>query len=96
MNKFDQVVLGSLDIAHTEALKRKNPELHPEHLLLGLVLNKSTYASKALKDNLKEIEGFVEKLPKTTGQLALERSSTARQKLHALTRPWWNSLLLDQ
>ncbi len=72
MNKFDQVVLGSLDIAHSEALKRKNPELHPEHLLLGLVLNKSTYASKALKDNLKEIEGFVEKLPKTTGQLALE------------------------
>jgi ATP-dependent Clp protease ATP-binding subunit ClpB len=40
MNKFDQIVLGSLDIAQSEALKRKNTELFPEHLLLGLILNK--------------------------------------------------------
>ena len=72
MNKFDQVVLGSLDIAQSEALKRKNTELSPEHLLYGLILNKSSYVSKAMKDNTKEVEGLLDKLPKTTGQLSLE------------------------
>ncbi|MGE3611690.1 MAG: ATP-dependent Clp protease ATP-binding subunit [Bacteriovoracaceae bacterium] len=72
MNKFDQVVLGSLDIAQSEALKRKNTELAPEHLLLGLILNKSSYASKALKDNQKEVEEMILKLPRTSGQLSLE------------------------
>lgn len=72
MNKFDQVVLGSLDIAQSEALKRKNTELAPEHLLYGLVANKSSYASKAMKENLKEIESAMEKLPKTTGQLSID------------------------
>lgn len=72
MNKFDQVVLGSLDIAQSEALKRKNTELAPEHLLLGLILNKSSYASKAMKDNQKEIESLMVKLPTTTGNLTIE------------------------
>lgn len=72
MNKFDQVVLGALDIAQSDALKRKNTELTPEHLLYGLVANKSSYASKAMKDNLKEIEAALEKLPKTTGQIAID------------------------
>lgn len=72
MNKFDQVVLGSLDIAHSEALKRKNTELAPEHLLLGLILNKSTYVSKALKENLKEVEALVEQLPKTSSKVNIE------------------------
>ena len=56
MNKFDQVVLGALDVAQSEALKNKNTELTPEHLLLGLILNKSSYVSKAMKDNKAEIE----------------------------------------
>ncbi len=77
MNKFDQVVLGSLDIAQSEALKRKNTELSPEHLLLGLVLNRSSYASKALKDNLKEIEDLLGKLPRSSGQLSLENLRTS-------------------
>lgn len=72
MNKFDQVVLGSLDIAQSEALKRKNTELAPEHLLLGLILNKSSYASKALKDNQKEVEALILNLPRTSGQLSIE------------------------
>jgi ATP-dependent Clp protease ATP-binding subunit ClpB len=72
MNKFDQVVAGALDIAQSEALKRKNPELHAEHLLLGLVQSKSTYAHKALKEHLKEIEALAASLPRTTGQLSLE------------------------
>jgi ATP-dependent Clp protease ATP-binding subunit ClpB len=77
MNKFDQVVLGALDIAQSEALKRKNTELAPEHLLLGLVLNKSSYASKALKDNVKEIEGLLANLPRTSGQLSLDNLRTS-------------------
>src|SRR5690606_33317207 len=72
MNKFDQVVLDSLDIAQSEALKRKNTELSPEHLLYALILNKSSYVAKAMKDNTIEVEGLLDKLPKTTGQLSLE------------------------
>ncbi|HXH30744.1 MAG TPA: AAA family ATPase [Bacteriovoracaceae bacterium] len=77
MNKFDQIVLGSLDIAQSDALKRKNTELFPEHLLLGLVLNKSSYAAKALKDNVKEIEALLAKLPKTSGNLNIENIRTS-------------------
>ncbi len=79
MNKFDEVVLGSLDIAQSDALKRKNTELAPEHLLLGLVMNKSSYASKAMKDNLKEIEGLVDKLPRTTGKMTIENLRSSAQ-----------------
>lgn len=77
MNKFDQVVLGSLDIAQSEALKRKNTELAPEHLLLGLILNKSSYSSKAMKDNLKEVEGLLNGLPRTSGQISIDNIRTS-------------------
>lgn len=82
MNKFDQIVMGSLDIAQSDALKRKNTELHPEHLLYGLILNKSSYASKAMKENIKEVEALLDRLPKTSGQLAIEniRSSSKLQE----------------
>ena len=59
MNKFDQVVSGAIDIAQSEALKRKNTELHAEHLLWGLLQNKSSYAHKALKDVASEIEALI-------------------------------------
>lgn len=77
MNKFDQVVLGSLDIAQSEALRRKNTELFPEHLLMGLILNKSSYASKSLKDNVKEVEGMLNNLPRTSGQISIEHIKTS-------------------
>jgi ATP-dependent Clp protease ATP-binding subunit ClpB len=77
MNKFDQIVLGSLDIAQSEALKRKNTELAAEHLLLGLILNKSSYASKAMKDNQKEVEAMVDRLAKTTGNINIDNIRTA-------------------
>ena len=77
MNKFDQVVLGSLDIAQSEALRRKNTELSPEHLLLGLILNKSSYASKAMKDNSKEVELLLNSLPRTTGQVSIDQLKTS-------------------
>lgn len=77
MNKFDQVVLGALDIAQSEALKRKNTEIFPEHLLYGLILNKSSYASKAMKENQKEVEGLLERLPRTTGSVSMENLRTS-------------------
>jgi ATP-dependent Clp protease ATP-binding subunit ClpB len=77
MNKFDQVVLGSLDIAQSEALKKKNTELTPEHLLFGLIQNKSSYASKAMKENLKEVEALLNQLPRTTGQVSLDSLRTS-------------------
>lgn len=77
MNKFDQIVLGSLDIAQSEALKRKNTELSPEHLLYGLISNKSSYASKAMKDNLKEVEGLLNNLPRTSGQISIDTLRTS-------------------
>lgn len=72
MNRFDQIVLGALDVAQSEALKKKNPELHPEHLLYGLAMNKSSYANKALVEQVKDIQAMIEALPRTTGQLSLE------------------------
>lgn len=77
MNKFDQVVLGSLDIAQSEALRRKNTELFPEHLLIGLILNKSSYSSKSMKDNVKEVEGMLNNLPRTSGQISIENIKTS-------------------
>lgn len=85
MNKFDQIVLGSLDIAQSDALKRKNTELAPEHLLLGLILNKSSYASKAMSNNQKEVEGLIERLPRTTGQVTLETLRTSPKLQEWLT-----------
>lgn len=85
MNKFDQVVLGSLDIAQSDALKRKNTELFPEHLLLGLIQNKSSYASKAMKDNLKEVQDLLDKLPRTSGQISIENIKTSSKLQEWLT-----------
>jgi ATP-dependent Clp protease ATP-binding subunit ClpB len=85
MNKFDQVVLGAIDIAQSEALKKKNTELSPEHLLLGLILNKSSYSSKAMKDNQKEVEGLIERLPKTTSSVTLDNLRTSSKLQEWLT-----------
>jgi ATP-dependent Clp protease ATP-binding subunit ClpB len=77
MNKFDTIVLGTIDIAQSEALKRKNTELHAEHLLFGLAQNKSSYAHKILKSEIKDIEAMLTVLPKTTGQVNLENLRTS-------------------
>jgi ATP-dependent Clp protease ATP-binding subunit ClpB len=77
MHKFDQVVIGSLDIAQNEALKNKNPELAPEHLLYGLIKNKSSYSSRAMKENLKEVEDMIQRLPKTSSNVTLDNLKTS-------------------
>jgi ATP-dependent Clp protease ATP-binding subunit ClpB len=85
MNKFDQVVSGAIDIAQSEALKRKNTELHAEHLLWGLLQNKSSYAHKALKDVSSEIEALVARLPHSTQNISLDNLRPAAKLQEWLT-----------
>jgi ATP-dependent Clp protease ATP-binding subunit ClpB len=77
MNKFDPIVLGSIDIAQSEVLKRKNTELFAEHLLWGLAHNKSAYTYKILKEQAKEIDAMLNLLPKTNGQINIENIKTS-------------------
>lgn len=65
MYQFDQVVLGSFSIAQKEAEQAKHSEIYPEHLLLGLVLNKSSYLSRAFKEYEPLIRGELKKRPTT-------------------------------
>ncbi len=63
MKNYDEVVIGSLDIAQTEASRRKNAELDALHLFMGLLLNPKTWSSKGLKTYKKEAELLLDKLP---------------------------------
>ena len=56
MNKYNSIVAGALDIAQNEALKRKNNELHPAHLMFGLLSNPSSFSSRSLKKYRKEVD----------------------------------------
>lgn len=78
MNKFDQIVEGSLSVAQTEAIKRKNTELFPIHLVYGLMNNPQTYSSRGLKKYKSEIEKLLAKVPTTTGKVEIDslRAST--------------------
>ncbi|TNF25102.1 MAG: AAA family ATPase [Deltaproteobacteria bacterium] len=62
MNKFDSIVAGALDVAQTEALKRKNTELTPEHLLFGLISNPASFSSRGLKTYKKEVENRLDRM----------------------------------
>ncbi|MBU3916307.1 ATP-dependent Clp protease ATP-binding subunit, partial [bacterium] len=63
MNNFDSIVLGSIELAQAEALKRKNSELTEFHMLWGLIKNPATIASKKLKEEKKVLIGLLDKLP---------------------------------
>lgn len=65
MNNFDKIVTGSLDIAQSKAIETKNTELAPAHLLYGLILNPSSYASRKLTDQLSRVEELINLLPKS-------------------------------
>lgn len=73
MNNFDSIVTGSLDIAQAKAIEIKNTELAPAHLLYGLIANKKSYASKALADQMTQVEGIINLLPKTNNSLAVDQ-----------------------
>jgi ATP-dependent Clp protease ATP-binding subunit ClpB len=73
MNKFDQVVLGAIDIGQSEAIKRKNTELTEWHLLFGLIANPSSFVSKALKKYKENIEKEVAKLATTSSSVNIDQ-----------------------
>lgn len=63
MNKFDSIVAGSLDIAHTTALEKKHSEIQPIHLLWGLYKNPSSFLGRNLKPYKKELSVAIDSLP---------------------------------
>ena len=72
MNKFDSIVTGSLDIAQTEALKRKNTQIDALHLLWGLISNPQTFLNRALKSKKKEVKSLLEGLTTSKAAIPLE------------------------
>ncbi|MBT4526922.1 MAG: AAA domain-containing protein [Deltaproteobacteria bacterium] len=70
MNNFDPIVTGSIELAQTEAIKRKHNELTEYHLLWGLIKNPNTIASKQLKSEKKILIGLLDQLP-TVGKISL-------------------------
>ncbi len=63
MNQYDQIVLGALNIAQATALKYKNNELHPVHLVYGLISAPRSICSKKLKKYKKVCESDISRLP---------------------------------
>ncbi len=76
MNSFDRIVAGSIELAQSEALKRKNNELTEFHLLWGLLNNPATVASKRLKEEKKVVKGLLDRLP-TVKEIALAEMRTS-------------------
>lgn len=73
MNKFDSIIEGSIAIAQGEALKRKNTEIYPAHLIFGLINNPQTFSSRALKKYAKDVDRLIDQLPKVTGKIDMDQ-----------------------
>lgn len=86
MNKFDSIVAGALDIAHTEAMERKNTEVYPLHLLWGLYKNPSSFLSKNLKAYEKPIKNELSALPQAREAVAIENLRANGKLSEWLTR----------
>ena len=86
MNNFDKVVAGSLDIAQSKAIESQNTELAPIHLLYGLISNPASFASKALKANLVQVEELLAMVPKSSNALTIEQIRPSAQLSSWLTQ----------
>ncbi|PIK15542.1 AAA family ATPase [Halobacteriovorax sp. JY17] len=73
MNKFDSIVTGSLDIAQSEALKRKHTSLSAVHLLWGLITNPQTFSKRELSKHKKDISKLLDELPTVSNPIALDQ-----------------------
>lgn len=85
MNKFDSIVEGSLAIAQSEALNRKNIEIYPEHLVWGLINNPQTYSNRALKKYKNELENLLKAIPTTKNKLEMEHLKASSKLSEWLT-----------
>lgn len=86
MNKFDSIVAGALDIAHTEAMERKNTEVYPLHLLWGLYKNPASFLSRNLKSYEKTIKNELAALPQAKEAIAIENLRANGKLSEWLTR----------
>ncbi len=85
MNNFDSVVEGSLAIAQEEAIKRKNSELHPEHLLFGLIKNPQSFSSRSLKKYLKDLISLIDQLPYSKNKIEIQNLKASSKMSEWLT-----------
>ena len=73
MNNFDSIIQGSLSIAQSIAIERKNSELTPIHLLYGLVKNPQTYTSRVFSNELGVIESELNKIPFSNNEVQIDQ-----------------------
>jgi ATP-dependent Clp protease ATP-binding subunit ClpB len=86
MNKFNSIVAGALDIAHTEAMERKNTEVYPIHLLWGLYKNPASFLSRQLKTYEKKIKETLSSLPQAKEAVAMDQLRANAKLSEWLTR----------
>lgn len=86
MNKFDNIVAGALDIAHTEAMERKNTEVFPIHLLWGLYKNPASFLSRTLKGYEKQLKEELKNLPHAKEPIAIDNLRANGKLSEWLTR----------
>lgn len=86
MNKFDSIVAGALDIAHTEAMERKNTEVYPIHLLWGLYKNPSSFLSRTLKSYEGQLKEQLKSLSQARESIAIENLRANGKLSEWLTR----------
>lgn len=65
MHNLDAVVTGALDMAYSEALGRQNLELHPAHLLWGLMHHPKAKSKKLFAAHKEFISALIAKVPTT-------------------------------
>lgn len=85
MNKFDSIMEGSIAIAQAEALKKKNTEIFPEHLIYGLINNPQTFSGRALKKYSKDLDKLMGLLPTLTSKMEMDQLKASSKLSEWLT-----------
>ncbi len=73
MYQFDPIVMGAFTIAQKEAHERQHGEIFPEHLLLGLISNKSSFLNRTFKDEKKLLIEILSKKPTVTMDIPIDQ-----------------------
>ncbi|MEK6624501.1 MAG: AAA family ATPase [Bdellovibrionota bacterium] len=73
MYNLHEIPRGAFDLAQTEAMKRRNGELHALHLLHGFINHPKSYSHSALKEYRGQVETELKKLPTMGKALTLDQ-----------------------
>ncbi len=71
MNNFDNIVMGAMEIAQSNALERNNSELTHYHLLYGLISNPNSWLSKKIIDQKDNIISQLNQVPQLGKQASI-------------------------